>query len=117
MDVGPVQLLEQQQRHAGIVGLDHRRVLGAARIALALGRIYPFPNHVRSVLTVLYALRLDPVRRRAIRASAVSRLPLWRDGKKVSSESDDFQCLGGAVLDFRSAEGGDQHELRERRTQ
>jgi len=43
MDVGPVQLLEQQQRHAGIVGLNHRRVLGAARIALLLVGYILFP--------------------------------------------------------------------------
>jgi hypothetical protein len=42
-------------------GPNHRRVLRSARIALASSRIHPFPHHVRAVLTVLHALRLDPV--------------------------------------------------------
>jgi len=40
-----------------------------------------------------------------------------RDGKKISGEPDDFQRLGAAVLNFRSADGRDQHELGEHRAQ
>src|ERR1700689_1030945 len=99
------------------MGADHRRFFRGARITLAAGRIHPLPDYVRAVLTVLYALRLDSVRGWTIRAGAVSRVRFWRDGKKVSGESDDLQRLGLAVLDLRSADGRDQHELRKHGTQ
>src|ERR1700693_3393404 len=96
------------------MGDDYRCVFGPARITSAPDWIPRVPNHVRTVLTLLYALWLDPLRGRSVCARALSGVWVWAAGENIPCESHDLQRLGPAVLHLRCTDGGDQHEFGQR---